>query len=915
MLKLTLQIKPAPQAMRPVEAWYLAGDTPQAWVNALCGEGIPQTALKIYIVPRAADDLSPAGILVAGVTNSTTLPPSAIPYGRAGARLYLPIDAVLDPPMTDEELTTACLYPVMFWHPVIGLTGFDSEHALSLADMIAPPVWRDDDWSAAHPGTPDSPSLTAIALRLPPSELDQFFDEASKDIGSDPIKDLPPSLREPSDSIVDKLRRGVTGGILRGVTGMVGMFPATSLTPTWLNSLENWAGKHLQGLSDELDRTRNKELLRLLDLLKNDPEAGLRHAIPLGGLGAARGQAPPSSRLGSRNINFDMRRLGGGGAVDFWNVPGDWQFELRQHYQRLANREMSLGRYRRAAYIYAELLADVSGAAAALKQGKFFAEAAALYRDKLFRPLEAAQCLAAGGFYKEALAIYEQQQNHLEAAKMHRLLGDTAAAEQCIRHAVNKHQASGDYLAAAALLEQELGLTDEALDMLDTAWPGSQQAVRCKQKWFHKLGELGRHAKTNTALREMRREQFSADQTAKLSEVLLELFEHYPDHTARHASADILRIHISRQLANRNSPYVPAFVQHLKKLAPEDKLLVRDGGRFLADNTPGLKLVKRSLPPPIPSQPPAFVKEFSLPQHVTWSEAHTCGKIVYFLGHEQKHLHCLRGVWDGVYQGSSWNAPPDRPIPFAILANDRMEAIMGPILDTRLTPKYFPSNNRFGMNASEAGTPSWLPDQVMALAATHDTVWVLRWENSRFVLASHRANGDLIQQADLTNEISGALMATAKSVPPKMVVLAQQIIVAIGQHILIWRSDLPLAVVECESPITNLTASSPFARPFVLVECERSVELLWLEKHELSNVANDVQDPKCALTSEGQVILIAGSEGRVYQPSKQAIRRASSFPWPQGLPVTLVSAGQPGYFATLASNGKVSIFNIAPANA
>src|SRR6202000_772153 len=143
---------------------------------------------------------------------------------------------------------------------------------------------------------------------------------------------------------------------------------------------------------------------RLLHLLDTDPEAGLRHAIPMNDF-AHRGVAPPGGRLGTHSLDFDPRKLGGGPA-GFWNVPQNLREVLRRRYREMADREMQLGRHRRAAYIYAELLGDLVSAANALKQGRLFREAALLYEDHLRNPLEAARCLAAGGLLAGAIERY-----------------------------------------------------------------------------------------------------------------------------------------------------------------------------------------------------------------------------------------------------------------------------------------------------------------------------------------------------------------------------------------------------------------------------------------------------------------------------------------------------------------------------
>jgi hypothetical protein len=141
MLNLTLQIKPHVESVRPAEAWFLPGESSSDWVAHLCRCSKNQTALKLYLVPRSMEDRRPTGVLVTGIEGAKALPPHAVKLGREGDRLYLPVDAVLDPPLAKEELKSLCFYPVMLWHPVTGLVGFEEVHALTLVDVIASPRW------------------------------------------------------------------------------------------------------------------------------------------------------------------------------------------------------------------------------------------------------------------------------------------------------------------------------------------------------------------------------------------------------------------------------------------------------------------------------------------------------------------------------------------------------------------------------------------------------------------------------------------------------------------------------------------------------------------------------------------------------------------------------------------------------
>src|SRR6185503_1034366 len=198
----------------------------------------------------------------------------------------------------------------------------------------------------------------------------------------------------------------------------------------------------------------------------------------------------PGARLGPRSANLDLSRLGGR-AADLWYVPWNFQELLRLRYREMADREMQLGRHRRAAYIYAELLGDLVSAANALKQGQLFREAALLYDEHLKNPLEAARCLAAGGLLVEAIERYEKLGRWLDVADLHERAGNRTAAENAIRRVVNDRVEQNDILGAAKLVEGRLHKPDEALNMLLGAWPSSPQAVSCIAAAFQLLARLG----------------------------------------------------------------------------------------------------------------------------------------------------------------------------------------------------------------------------------------------------------------------------------------------------------------------------------------------------------------------------------------------------------------------------------------
>jgi tetratricopeptide (TPR) repeat protein len=154
---------------------------------------------------------------------------------------------------------------------------------------------------------------------------------------------------------------------------------------------------------------------------------------------------------------------------------------------------MQLGRHRRAAYIYAELLGDLVSAANVLKQGRYYREAAIIYEQHLKDLPAAARCLAEGGLLAEAIERYEKLGLWFEVVDLYEKMGNTAAARAVLRRMVDERIAQDDILGAAKLVEERLQAPEEALEMLLRAWPASKQATACVGAAFHAFARMGRH--------------------------------------------------------------------------------------------------------------------------------------------------------------------------------------------------------------------------------------------------------------------------------------------------------------------------------------------------------------------------------------------------------------------------------------
>lgn len=908
---LPLQLRHDPALDAAHAAWFLPGDSAARWLEELVRSGLAGMDSRLFIVPRSMDDPMPAGLLVVpSRADSISDPPAGMACRLIGGSLFVPADAALHPHLAELELRRLAVAAVSFYHPVFGLSGFEKESALHVNDLLETPIETSANWNMARPGAPTLPELTAVVLIQPPSLAD-IFGGAQDEIGSEPLADLPPAPDEPADNTLGKSGRSLRRIFAKGLSELMRRIPHTARQRTWVNNLEDWANNQLRGIGAELDKLRNKELHRLLHLLDTDPEAGLRQAIPLSGF-AHRGTAPPSARLGLRSINFDPTRMGGRPA-DFWNVSLNLQETLRRRYREMADREMQLGRHRRAAYIYAELLGDLVSAANAFKQGRLFREAAFLYEEHLRNLLEAARCLAEGGLLAEAIERYVKLERWLDVADLQERAGNQAAADEAIRRVVYEHLAKNDILGAAKLVEERLRQPDEALRMLLDAWPASPQAVNCLGAAFQLLARLARHEVTLERLAQLKRETVPGSLTLPLLAALGATARDYPHERVRHTAADISRVLISRRLQWPGFPIEDAghLLQHLVRLAPQDRLLSRDANRYLIERRNAELRKTRSLPPPLPGNKPVEVRRFDLPRQIEWVELRQELHWFFALGLTRKRLTLLRGVWEGEYQSLSWDCPAEtvrNGFVFEPTA-ERGKAVALACSDgTPLTQKLFPASDLFFNRECIAGTPSWLPTQGYPFAIGEDTVWSVHLAAGRAILSCHdKMGGQLQRTLDITDDL---LKNAARTDATRLCLAAvgNMVAIALGNRLVWTTGEGCVNGVELPAQAVRVVGTIPNARNGVAVMLDHGAVMYWAGSDNCIELDRDVTLPLGTFIPGGPLVLASGPKLLVLDVDARGVHRSTQMELSGQRIIGVSATSNQGEFAVLNDCGVMIVY-------
>ncbi len=684
------------------------------------------------------------------------------------------------------------------------------------------------------------------------------------------------------------------------VQWMVSKASATASQETWLDRLANWANRVL---SPEQQSARERELSRLMNLLSKDPDTGLKYAIPMANE-AGRGIAPPSTTLSTHDVDF--RFSSGGGPADYWDIPPETLYRLMARYRELAEREIRLGRHRRAAYIYAELLGEMESAAAALKSGGYYREAAVVYEERLNRPHDAAACLEEGGLWNEALERYEQLGEFEKCGAIYRRLDQHDEADIAYRQAAEACCERGDLLRGAKIYEEECRDSEEALTTLKCGWPDRSQAQDCLRAEFRLLGRHGRHADAGKRIRELIADSPDPRHIPPLAEVLAEAAGDYPDEVVRAAAADGTRVIVSQKLVASRSRGIFSedrrLLRAIEKLAPEDRLLHRDCQRYLQTTEP--KRPKEAYSIAKSSAKPELIRTVELPPDIAWLRATASNRFYFAVGYRDGKLALMRGEWnrrdpsDLVF----WSSPAmhESGVLLAPSPNDTHDVWVHPLGGPPLPPRKFS-----GAEPHRALTPPWTTRDTVALAQTgHGVSWTV-------------AHGDEILFLSVYSNVDVPIVSRQFPASYRGILVGEEIPIharpegcylGLGDCLLSIDANQRDAEISLGRPIVGLSGSAPHSRVRIAASFDEGGVVLWKDTQQMRQFGHGLTFPRTAFTVTGKLIAVDESKIEVYETSQNTLSLAASLDSP-GNPLSVIPFGR-NHFAVFCADGQLSLYRI-----
>ncbi len=887
------------------EAWWIPGGTPREWIEILANINAVHRA-RIFLLPachpgnfgdgliclpaavdRAQESSSSGRRLhmaqheqVANEPHANRKPPCAIPLRRVRSdtndgsperELWIPLDAEFAPQVCDAfvmKSLTLSPDPILVWLPRAGLIGFKSSQSIALFQLIQPPQSsRGGEWKAPPDGVIVQDRIGIVRVIESPT-VEELFEQERRDIGGTPYS--PDGLSYG----IDALEKG-----------------------SWTKSLSSWFYKQVDkiaqslrpdseqpaprtkrpakgtGISERLYRVlakslegrRHQQIEKLLKMLQSNPDLAIKYAIPLSNTigGVFRGLSMPGWTLSARSMSLNASS--GGSPIDPWSIRDDLQRKLRESYREQANREIALGRYRRAAYIYAHLLGELATAASVLEKGNEFREAALIY-EKLHRPLEQARCMMLAGRPGDAALIFESNQRFESAGDAWLLADDEIRARAAFENAISQFVTRNDPMNAVRIMELKLNDRARAESFLWEQWPSKHAALAAAQKGFGWLGESRRHDEARERLR-LLSAACDDSQHPMLANLAIWLFENYPDASMQIEAEDLGRVATATQIRNAPLLDVSQRVTALAGLARVDSLLSADAFRYLDGRTAAARSLssnRATATEPRLSDRGANSKSIRrlmtihLPLADSVLAMQMIGNELLAISRIGKQLRVDRGIgMDGSHprfesQTISWDIPhDDQDLRVAVFQGSDHVAIRLHAQRMRTTFPSIQLHDRVGTGLPwavrniESVTPAW--------ACAYDSAgseWIVTLENGalelqvarEFTLKSY-AFDEAIAAYERSKGFDTEHTSPGIESSVALVLERHQPYFSWGNYVLTLAQGFPTVAFQVKGQVNAMIASAPRTQRRLAIASRRGLDQLWIgpDRFELQNLCQEFE--------------------------------------------------------------------------
>jgi tetratricopeptide (TPR) repeat protein len=321
---------------------------------------------------------------------------------------------------------------------------------------------------------------------------------------------------------------------------------------------------------EDLEERNKKNIDKLMDLLKKDPDHALQYAIPLDEEGTTRGGPRMRLDLSKRwfdfSLNFNNRNNPGSGIIDI----GEHFNQLQKQYHLTAEELIKRKEFQKAAFVYMKLLKNHRLAAGTLEAGKHYQEAASLYLNHVNDKAKAAECYEKGNMTMDAINLYIELNDHEKVGDLYSTISNHTKAFIHYEKVVDDYKTRSQYVKASLLYKNKIKNPTAGQLMLLEGWRVNKDAVNCLSNYFSNIQDSDQlHKELNHI--------YEKEVTEKNRESFLEVIKH--EYRKKNQLRDPIK-EMAYEIVSKQIPLNPSIVSELKNFSPENNELFKDTLRF-----------------------------------------------------------------------------------------------------------------------------------------------------------------------------------------------------------------------------------------------------------------------------------------------------------------------------------------------
>jgi hypothetical protein len=571
---MELKIKPHPKNLYPLEGFLIREASVKTWLMELQALNYTLQAIQVYIIPNTTAN-SVWGCFV--ITNKILV---ANEIGKHEAcqkvspHFFIPEKAAIYPSLKLVEIESLFQSGIHILHPEFGLVELTQE--LKLAISLTEPIMK--SYFVTKPE----------ASVFIPSDVKQF--QVKPVSAEDLIKHLEEKVFPKKEDMKDEKlnvfeqtklafynflfkrnkqegKQGEGEKVVTEKTGLLSKFE--SMFQSFFKNEPKWMTK-MQKDFEDLERRNQKQMDKLLDLLKNNPDEALKYAIPIDENGSVRGGEKSEFDLTRRWSDFSLfgnqTQGRGSGSIDL----GDNFHVLRNQYNLTAQKLIEEKQYHKAAFVYMKLLKDNHSAASTLENAGFYQEAAVIYTKHCHNKQKAAECYEKGNMTNDAIELYKELNKFEKVGDLYASIRKQREADVYFEKVVDEYKERGQYIKASLIYKEKMHNATGGQQLLLQGWRTNKDAPNCLASYFANINDI-KQLKTEIAA------IYAHDLNNQNSEAFLQVIQN--EYNKKNELSDYIK-EMAYEVIAAQIPTNPLIVSEMKGFNKNDKELVKDALRF-----------------------------------------------------------------------------------------------------------------------------------------------------------------------------------------------------------------------------------------------------------------------------------------------------------------------------------------------